>query len=746
MALSIGGAFAMHFGVTSALREGVYDAKVILPVSEGFLQWCCPKNPNITEAAKKVQYDSVSMFNLTNPEDVLKGKKPIYEQQPFVRYRKYLERKDITFRKDNNTVSFHDRSVYVHEPEENEKIDPQTTRITNINPAYLAIIQKAQDENLLMYALGLATIQNLFLEKLFNTEFAVYMNLLQRRNYIVQDIQAAKASAGSEQAFCVAFAKAEAPNGDDIWNKMLPAKVSNITFETCQTLFDESTGLFVKPQQVIRWMKAIAYSDAVSTEEIAGSIKTSIAKTQTILEWVTNYDLLYIFPENVKAAINQLTDAPGQIDNYKQYGLLQWTTGRAIPGSAGKSIHEIVPGSVPNPPELAIVNGQTSDFVALSTALTLSTTDFFDQDTFQLFLKLISDGDFITIQNRFGLNQDAAMNVYLYVVSIKNQVVTDFPTDYINKGLGLITTKTIHEWVMDYEDPLLEKMGEGAKSRDLLVLQNETWAEATSRRLPSSIYTGNDDINRVNEYSTWNGSEWLTLWKERVRIVGRDGDQFHSNMKLNDDAYIWFPSVLRPQNFSAVREVYHEDIRMLRLLLKPNMSLPTPIFHNNFTAIANMTILGAPMYISKWFLCQAETYLRDAIDVIGLKEDDLEIENCDTVIDVEPISGISMFERKRVQLNAYIDGKIKEGLSLFQPLLKANVMYPIARILESSEISPDQASAFRSQVTTLVTVQTVLYWVLIAIGLVFFVVGGATLIVGCAISSRVKKQKLAQNQ
>eukprot|EP01088_Endostelium_zonatum_P005905 TRINITY_DN1791_c0_g1_i1.p1 TRINITY_DN1791_c0_g1~~TRINITY_DN1791_c0_g1_i1.p1 ORF type:complete len:229 (-),score=36.07 TRINITY_DN1791_c0_g1_i1:128-793(-) len=85
-------------------------------------------------------------WNLTNPSDVTttSGNKPNYTRVgPYV-WRRYRTKQNITFSPDGSSVTYNSFVSFEFQPSlSGSNLNPQTDLITNINPAYFAIVNKA---------------------------------------------------------------------------------------------------------------------------------------------------------------------------------------------------------------------------------------------------------------------------------------------------------------------------------------------------------------------------------------------------------------------------------------------------------------------------------------------------------------------------------------------------------------------------------------------------------------------------
>merc|ERR1711988_220815 len=90
-------------------------------------------------------YQNVYLFNLTNPDDVLQGGSPVFQEiGPYV-YRIYRQKLKPQFLDDGNQVSNYLWRWFVPEPSKSNGSDVEDV-VTNVNPAYMGVVFTAQGE------------------------------------------------------------------------------------------------------------------------------------------------------------------------------------------------------------------------------------------------------------------------------------------------------------------------------------------------------------------------------------------------------------------------------------------------------------------------------------------------------------------------------------------------------------------------------------------------------------------------
>ncbi|XP_036615403.1 scavenger receptor class B member 1 isoform X2 [Trichosurus vulpecula] len=112
----------MIFVVPQLIRNQIFQNIKIDPSSLAYGMW------------KEIPipfYMSVYLFNVVNPEEVLKGEKPYIEERgPYV-YREYRQKRNITFN-DNDTVSFLEYRSFEFQPEMSQGLETDYIVMPNI--------------------------------------------------------------------------------------------------------------------------------------------------------------------------------------------------------------------------------------------------------------------------------------------------------------------------------------------------------------------------------------------------------------------------------------------------------------------------------------------------------------------------------------------------------------------------------------------------------------------------------------
>lgn len=99
------------------------------------------------------------------------------------------------------------------------------------------------------------------------------------------------------------------------------------------------------------------------------------------------------------------------------------------------------------------------------------------------------------------------------------------------QGGGLITQRTVTEWLWNATDPLVNVLMPSKAGANFF---------HNNSNEPGGWYTGKSDISLVQEQFSWMHSRFVTgVWPKPMPISGTPGGQFQPFLKGNDTIKIW---------------------------------------------------------------------------------------------------------------------------------------------------------------------------------------------------------------
>merc|ERR1711924_17746 len=138
LCLGFGVTAALFFGIGGAvppILRSIVDAKgwemliVDSPQSAGYDQWV---SNNMLGGAQEATYFKLYFFDVTNPDAVLTGSKPVVEERGPYSYRKYIERFNVTWNGDGSEITFRTQTYYVFDKYTSRRGLSENDKITNV--------------------------------------------------------------------------------------------------------------------------------------------------------------------------------------------------------------------------------------------------------------------------------------------------------------------------------------------------------------------------------------------------------------------------------------------------------------------------------------------------------------------------------------------------------------------------------------------------------------------------------------
>ena len=181
---------------------------------------------------------------------------------------------------------------------------------------------------------------------------------------------------------------------------------------------------------------------------------------------------------------------------------------------------------------------------------------------------------------------------------------------------------------------------------------------------PSIIRTGVDDINALGQYLQWNGYNGsLDIWPGETanEINGTEGLFFHPSLKEGEPLQAFKDDVVRTFDLVYSGKVDHLGLEAFRYTLANNT------FESAFTNPDNarwgswcpdgLIYLGptqwpvVPIFGSKPRFLDGDPLLREQFE--GVPEPNRAVD--DTLVDVEPITGVLVNLRQQLQVNIQVN-------------------------------------------------------------------------------------------
>ncbi|PAA66909.1 hypothetical protein BOX15_Mlig007247g2, partial [Macrostomum lignano] len=311
----------------------------------------------------------------------------------------------------------------------------------------------------------------------------------------------------------------------------------------------------------------------------------------------------------------------------------------------------------------------------------------------------------------------------------------------------LVMTRPAKQILWGYHDVLLKTMQPIARLAGA-TLKSELGLFADKNGSlgdPYQIRTGADDVNRLGEIITWKGLDRLLHWNssQANMINGTDGAMFPPFVSRSDLLYLFSSDICR-----SIYLKYRGDVMLHNTVPLYRFQAPAEMFMNatlnpsnrgfcldgrcldsgvlNISACAE----GAPILMSQPHFYQAAAQYQDALGGLSPGPE------FDTVLDVEPNTGLVMRAAKKLQINMAVTPS-RQFADLQN--LNSTLIMPLAWLNESACLDPESAGKFRAGVLQPRDTVARVQWSLLAIG--FLLCGLALLCLGFKCRRRYLRQR-----
>ena len=738
---------------------------ILSEIDKGIAEEICVPltgNPNYDEWISNEYPGAIPMYrkfylwNLTNPSEVLKGDKPEYEEIGQYIYREYTTKYNVSFSPNWEEVTYKQYPTYIFEPEMSDSSCSPDDLITNINPAYLGVLELAgSEENLIkaMFPTVLLEVKDMFAQELNIT----LGELLTNEGVYDMLVGALRDMFG------------------ELFSGILGEEAINLT---ATWVVDFLTTYIVPLEDLVEFMEdAMPSAEEIFFGEWANDYFPEVQVNVSILfrhlldvindlvdfivDLIFFWDVLHLFDAIKNALKDELkdmfetafTDSPfaeaikGLLSNLIRDLGAKMVDEEGSETGVGVDIDGREPYNYPGPDadlnitiyskkgESGITQEQCRALWDLNNPNSLVGMDVIANPIWFEALAGIEESK-ILLMDIFNLTE-IQLNLILgwintsingWLKNICEYTITDWNS-------GLITTRTVNEWLFTAVDNLVNEQDPSrAKVGIFDNCFSEIEAEAEGMK-SFTINTGRNDINQVYETIKYDGEAIITVWKEQEIVQGTDGTQFAPELSQTDVLHVFVPDLLRSVELSFSGTTSIQGIELLKFELSDETFGIDLNYYQSIEGLANMTIdQGIPIFLSKPHFLDADGDLINSLYGVhpnkGLH---------DTFLDVEPNTGAVMNAAERFQINFMIS-----KTDIWYKNCWEGVM-PILWLEFGGQITEELAKSFKELVYGTQNLSETLFQVILGVG--------ATLIVPGAIFTTtqnrkriyVKKDKLTQS-
>ncbi|KAM3926317.1 platelet glycoprotein 4 [Leptodactylus fuscus] len=310
---------------------------------------------------------------------------------------------------------------------------------------------------------------------------------------------------------------------------------------------------------------------------------------------------------------------------------------------------------------------------------------------------------------------------------------------------SLFQTRSVKEILWGYRDPFLVQLPD-------IIMKDKTtgvfYPYNGTEDGPYVVYNGKEDISKVALITKYKGESTLSYWKNDYcdMINGTDAASFPPFVDKKVPLYFFSSEICRSIYGEYEKEYKLKGIKLYRFVL-PKFALASPhenpdnfcyctdeVISRNCTAAGILDLRacqgGKPIFLTLPHFLHASEFLMESLD--GLSPN---VEEHQTFVDVEPITGFTMHFAKRLQVNVYFSPTDKIDIL---SKLQSEFLFPVVWLNETALISDDSANLFKSSVTTPMNAIGIIQILFLCLGIVIFLACSIAL---CVRHSKGKKEK-----
>uniref|UniRef100_A0A671RTK7 Lysosome membrane protein 2-like n=1 Tax=Sinocyclocheilus anshuiensis TaxID=1608454 RepID=A0A671RTK7_9TELE len=289
-----------------------------------------------------------------------------------------------------------------------------------------------------------------------------------------------------------------------------------------------------------------------------------------------------------------------------------------------------------------------------------------------------------------------------------------------SNNIGVFGTFRVGDLLWGYEDPLLKLI------KKLITMDDHFGLFYKKNGTDDGDYiffTGKQNYQDFARIDKWNGQSTLNWWSTEGcnRINGTDGASFHPVITKTEKLYIFSSDLCR-----SIYAQYESDVSVrgvpgfrfvppsevfANLTINPdNAGFCVPAGNCLGSGLLNVSVCqeGAPIIMSSPHFYQADD--RFVQDVFGMNPNKEEHE---TVIDVNPLTGMLLRGAKRVQVNVY--------LRKYESFLSSKRVHPVFQSVVIDEESSKKLYAVVTEANVIVNIPFIVISVGILLGVIFIV-------------------------
>jgi hypothetical protein len=287
---------------------------------------------------------------------------------------------------------------------------------------------------------------------------------------------------------------------------------------------------------------------------------------------------------------------------------------------------------------------------------------------------------------RWGVDLGEGFGFLSYVLNV---VVPDYTvpliTDFVGQGYGLITTKSVDYWLWRCFDPIVNFLAGPANAS--CTLQFNHTAQPRSQ-----IWTGKDDIKKMNKYIKWRNQTHVDVWKNPVAVEGcAENGQFALKLKEGEDLTVFDESFTKTVTLNNLGKVTFKGIDAYKYVFNNSAFDASELYTNTIQGFANESAAnqGAPVFLSNWDFYYVNNSYANHSNMHPNKDDV-------TTLLVEPFTGNTIKADMKLQVNFYYPVNGSQWIDMFTDngydSIPDDTMYPVLKAWQKSEVGEEDTN------------------------------------------------------
>jgi hypothetical protein len=350
------------------------------------------------------------------------------------------------------------------------------------------------------------------------------------------------------------------------------------------------------------------------------------------------------------------------------------------------------------PPEYAlwqdsIIEGTLP--VNVSKKLLNGTFGLFDIENVKLFFTdVVQDalGNWTIVKDRWGISKLEAIGFVEYFLITYKKVSPLKLEALFKQGGGLITKRTVQQWMFTAVDPVLQLVQ--PQNADVSLVGNYTSEnDCLTRGKPQAEYTGKNDLSQLQQFYLFDGeTHFDDVFCAPIQVMGGTEDgQFKPFLDNYTPLLVWNDDMYHAINLVPMGNITVHGIVLNRYMIDNATFGIDPHYCQEIEGFSNLTLYKqSPIFLSYPYFLLAYPKWRNSVS--GLKEPNTN--NSLTFVDVEPTLGKVLQVYKSLQINLYVADK--KPFNFFNKDFKTGVMYPLTWGYQFEEITEDLANQVKA--------------------------------------------------